>query len=152
MRELIRPGLTTVARLGLFLSLAAWFVGNGWVGTIAIPFGAGHVATGLGAHGWFAGYFRSMTSFNTRFSPSSEKYNAGAYFGEQLPREASAFISAHSNGEFLGMRSTQFNANVGRLGDAISIQHWLVVTIFAAFYTLLSWVCRKHEPEAVGDE
>lgn len=152
MRELIRPGLTTVARLGLFLSLAAWFVGNGWVGTIAIPFGAGHVATGLGAHGWFAGYFRSATSFNTRFSPSSEKYNAGAYFGEQLPEEARAFITAHSNGEFLGMRSTKFNANVGRFGDAISIRHWLVVTIFAAFYALLSWVCRKHEPEAVGDE
>lgn len=56
MRSLIRPSLFVVARLGLFLTLAAWLVGQSFVIFITVPAASGSIVTSVCPEGWIMGY------------------------------------------------------------------------------------------------
>ncbi len=73
MRDLIRPTLFIVARLGLFLAVVAWIVGQWWQVTCALPVSSDGVAVWICARRWVLEYgeFASETSYDSIFGPNT---------------------------------------------------------------------------------
>lgn len=134
MRPLIRPGLFAFARLGLFLSVAAWLVTQYWWLRVGSPWLIGDVLPG----GYVAGFGYPADDWGIEARPVSRKAELSWVFRDpitgpymNLPRLDTAF---HRFGVTF--------ADYGQLGH-LSVRHWLVVTVFALFYALLKWFYRK---------
>ena len=69
MRDLIRPTLFILARLGLFLAVVAWIVGQWWQVTCALPVSSDGVAVWICALEY--GEFASETSYDSIFGPNT---------------------------------------------------------------------------------
>lgn len=126
MKKLIRPFLSAVAQLGLFLSLAAWIAGQRWQTNLTIgPLGISNTQS-LWSFGW-----------DSRFSDFSVNTTTG---------NEAAINSNYSN---LWFRRLQTSPGIAFRRWAtvwIMIKHWLLVTIFALSYAVLKYVYRK-QPE-----
>ena len=136
MRELIRPALFLVARVGLFLSLLAWSLGHMWQG-VGVVYGFAGVLdqTGIGV-----GLDRKST--RTAIIPRA---------GETMTTQQ--FLDGvHSRPGDWGLRLHVIAFNVRASEAAIAMQHWLIVTIFALFYGVLKWVYRKRGTEVADGE
>ena len=138
MRELIRPALFLVARLGLFLSIVAWaasqttnVLGNAVV-FIPLQFTIDET-----------GYAMADDPFPASWSIRARRYLAlwqirstWARFHEPSFSAPGIWIDAHN-------LNTEW---------AIAVYHWLVVTSFALFYGVLKWVYWEHATEVKPDE
>ena len=124
MRSLIRPTLFWVARMGLFLSLATWCIGQSWQGT-------GHLYGFVGAIDQF-GLGASMGPNRGAGVNRNSDYEIVKEFldGTHVP----------SKGHFIGMAAIALYIGTEW---AMAIRHYLVVAIFALFYGMLKWVYRK---------
>lgn len=126
MRELIRPTLFMIVRLGLFLAVVTWGAGQTWQGFgLAYPIAAAIDKTGVGIaitaenQGW--------RIVKDRHTPSVLNFLGGV----GLPSDVS----------FLSLHVTAFLSGSGRV--CFAIRHWFIVTIFVLFNGVLIWVYRK---------
>lgn len=140
MRELIRPVLFLVARMGICLGVPGWIIGQSWQGVVF-----NSVVT--------LAIDRSGIAF--RLSPPStedwtikahENYDAdlvGGSFGFGAYEVVSTLPGVH-------IWRLSHVARVGIWGHQIifSTRHWFIITIFAHFYGLLKWMYRKRERTA----
>ena len=157
MRELIRPGLFWMARLGLFLSVVAWGLGQWWHAKAACSFGT----TLLSEHGWYVQNSGRTRKMRLSIVPiesvlPSNKLVIDWRFNRvnAAPIDHEGFLtSVYFNGSSMSEFSGVVVINTPFLRHwSISTRHWLIVTIFALFYGVLKWGYRKRGTEAVRDE
>lgn len=127
MRPLVRPFLFAVARLGLFLSVTAWIVGQWWLFCGVAQVNVTHVA-GLILHpNKFDLFLTDNIGLANPFYVNSVSVGGK---GAELA-SLDMFMVLHSIGQ-----------------DATSIPHWLIVTMCGVFYGILKWVYRKKSSES----
>ena len=115
MRELIKPTLFIIARTGLFLSVAAWIVGQCWT----LQLDANYVIGGPAAKAWVAGLTGRPIGFNYHVLSNSS-------------------LPPGSGNEF-----TEWPITFSRERRWVSVQHWFLCAIFAAFSIFLHFIYRK---------
>ena len=145
MRALIQPTLLVTARLGLFLSVVAWGVGQWRHTVIRCPIGSvGVVKRGVCV---YPGLLSSL-SYESReypgkkFSYSSEQALLDSWTDEFFESlfDPPASSSVDGGGSFVGVTVFQ---HPKLKGAWLSFRHWLIVTIFAVFNVVLMWIYRK---------
>ncbi len=131
MRELIKPGLFWVARLGLFLAVVAWGVGQCWQG-LGFAFGVMGVV--------------DPTGIAVQFHPSLLG-EWGVYEYPDL-RAVEMFLDVpNAPVGALHLSLNVLAVHIEYSFAAFGIKHWVNVTIFAAFYALLKFFFRRR-PES----
>lgn len=155
MRELIRPTLFLVARLGLFFALVAW-IGGQWQETeCCIPLSSGQFDLGNCARGWIFKHHSRKQGPGYSFGAVREPDPVDPLrFGEDFfltnmtmdylfhdppPVAVSLNVAGVVAGEMWGQRF-------------LTTRHWLIITIFALFYGVLKWVYRKRGKELAANE
>jgi cbb3-type cytochrome oxidase subunit 3 len=155
MRDLIRPTLFILARLGLFLAVVAWIVGQWWQVTCALPVSSDGVAVWICARGWVLEYgeFASESELRFDFRPEYGQLD-GLVFGEEFKFSENAFgnkaLAEVADSRSVNVAGVVFGQSWG-ITD-LAIRHWLIVTFFALFYGVLKWVYRKRGNELAADE
>jgi len=160
MRELIRPTLFMIVRLGLFLTVVAWSFGQWWTLSFAIP---------VNDHTALAGFGRTSIYFgvHSRRQPGLvmiQDYEGSTVgsrwlsdrWTEELPGEFAKYNS-DLRAVLLSMiprfkLDRQRDEFVRTLGyvfwigpqKGLRINHRLVVTLFTIFNGLLMWRNCKH--------
>ena len=134
MRELIRPALFLVARVGLFLGVVAWVVGQTWQGVGFTP-GCGAI---VDQHGVIVG-------INT---PSDRGWGGEEISGTMLVKEFLSVRDTLPGTRYWGFGAFAVLQETGSV--IIAFRHWLIITIFALFYGVLKWVYRKRGTEIAG--
>ena len=140
MRELIRPALFLVARLGLFLAIVAWVAGqfslmSNYIGVIQIGTGPQNFVIAQ----WNPVLLDRIPQPKLDYRPTDDWDVLG-------------MITYKTIAEFIpGVRLCR---SPGRsvIHNAIIVRHWLVVTIFGLFNGVLMWVYRKRGKELAADE
>ena len=150
MRGLIRPALFMIARLGLFLAVAAWIVAQWQEAKCYILLAGIELEIGNCTRGWKFEYadFTQGTKFQLVLVPDPVRFDT-LRFGEDYPRTMDilkyggvrpipASISTNVAGVVVG--------EVWRQGF-LTLKHWLVVGVFALFNVVLMFIYHKR-PEA----
>ena len=149
MKPLIRPFLFAVARLGLFLAVMAWIVGQWWTIYSAIPAGHGLVEIYVGDKSYEVSRWDVLPS--TSFNITADRRADSLPF-EVLYTLFRGELRSDSCGQaLLYVGPGFFTAKQGVI-DGMSIRHWLIITIFALFYGVLKWVYRKRGTEVADGE
>jgi len=124
-----------IARLGLFLAVVAWVVGQQHQGFgFAYP-----IVTAIDKTGVAIAFTTECGHWGireVRHMPIVLDFLDGVNF----PKDVS----------YWSLHAIAFLYDPGQVSFAI--RHWLVVTIFALFYGVLKWVYRKRGKELAADE
>ena len=136
MRPLIRPTLFAIARLGLFLSVAAWVVGQ---------FFYIRIASGVVIHKGIivvSPELRHVLEFEVsrrqEIEPAISEFFEPDYVRSTYP--GSVHVRSMPGVVYLmPIPPVDFGA--------IAVRHWLMVTVFIAFNLILHFIYRKR-PEA----
>ena len=133
MRELIRPGLFSVARLGLLLSVFAWIIGQFWLMQIgplqSVDRGIVIVLPP-----------RPTATWMPRVAPHAESRFLNMVFNpQQLAESVSDTFEVHQvpGAAFVVERSAA-------TAYLLAIRHWLIVGLFAVFYATLKCAYLRH--------
>ena len=128
MRQLIRPTLFLLARLGLFLAVTTWAVSSDH----RFILHAGHVGAALASEGWiFAAYEEEHYDFQVT-PPEVDTYIAG-YFDYPMPGLERAG----------GLSVGGFTVIAASGWLSLAFRHWLVVTVFIVLNLALHFIYRK---------
>ncbi len=148
MRELIRPGLFWVARLGLFLAVVAWVTSLSWSCMLQVP----GVRAELISHGLIFSHHPAFNARSLGVNPSEGEWIFNDWlFGYNVKFfQAYSPFSAHEPPYRWGIPGLTRAHSSGT--QIIAVSHWLIVTTFATFYGVLKFVYRKRRTEGVGDE
>lgn len=119
MRELIRPSLSIVARLGLFLAVVAWVVGQTWQ-KMGVFYGAVGV---LDSSGVAVGFQLSYASSRNIYNRTMVDNFLGA-----ADLKAPKYFSLGAVGLYIQPQS-----------GCLAVRHWLMVTMFAFLNMFLHW-------------
>ncbi len=142
MQSLIKPALFWVARLGLFLSVAAWIVGQWWfVGLSHV--GAGITRMFVGQEGWVLHQSHDW-ALPTRGTLSCEASPIKGWPQRHAFNDTALNDSTSIYGAVVMKQQSLMNLVTRK---SIAIRHWLNVTTFALFYSVLKFIYRKR-PEA----
>ena len=133
MRDLIKPTLFIVARLGLLLAVVAWIIGQWWMVKVSSQ-------VEMSRRGW---QYCNVLPMEARFSiwRKTEWHNLDVSITDFLSETPRTDVS------FRGIEFRQYSAV-----RYLRVPHWLIVTIFALFYGVLKWVYRKRGKELAADE
>lgn len=154
MRELTRPALFMIARLGLFLTLLAWAAGQWHRFSVLIPVPTGTAGAELTAASWQFRYVR--VTFNVGIENFSEVLvsppmaclslrQLSLHEKFQLTSAVNCYLSR------LPEQSTNTGAGgvsqgVDPMKDYINVPHWLLVTVVMAFNIFLHVIyCKRPE-------
>ena len=152
MRELIRPTLFVVAKVGLSLVVILWGVSQYWSTRTYVSIFVVHTCEfGLAVQ------FRPRldlgryyhTSIVHRTHGKIDKLSPSRWsFGlvKPSPYHPSTKPQAYL---FSGIATHKLHGGIGHM---IAIRHWLIITIFALFYGVLKWVYRKRGTEVADGE
>ena len=147
MRNLIRPGMFLIVRLGLFLSIAVWVLSQSWAGfgragtsTITIvPLGV-VLTFNESASGTLAGSVRRLDNLNVWGNWSTNPRFNGAFYAKPNTYYSTGFALPGLVYIDLPYRTR------------IAIHHWLIVVLFTLSYCCLKFVYRKTTTESDVDE
>lgn len=154
MRELIRPTVFLVARLGLFFAVVLWIVGQLVGATVSgngsIPrCRADTVESGL----LICLSTNSRLPQKSKFTPyrdlDHETQRAAFLEAVFLPDQHPAFIFDLKRDYWAVLGLTVFH---GREHVLFVVSHWLIATIFVLFNGVLMWLYRKRGEELAADE
>lgn len=149
MKPLIRPFLIAVARLGFFLAVVAWIIGQWWMCSLTAGLFNATATTDLSTRGINIRFstFRAIPwSAQATRTPSPEQIQ----FLEYAFDETGAPLMG------IGVE-TSFHTGIGFVYTnngfmrIIAIRHWLIVSVFFAFNLALHFIYRKR-PEAESCE
>ena len=148
MRELIRPALFWVVRLGLFFAVAAWVVAQ-WCFVEM-------TASGLGRSGRIL-VWPKETAIISEPTARQPGIRTWLYRDNNHPHSYSQSLVEQVKDTPMysavrPIRGITLVMDRRVLRAAVLIRHWLVVTIFAVFYGVLKWVYWERGRKAVGDE
>lgn len=129
MRELIRPTLFMVAKLGLFLSVVAW-VASQWIQLHLILDSA--VSATMESKR-FVAVDRSEPSCLPLTTLLTCRADEAFETLTEIESEPDTF-------GFCG-----WSHNESSFGLQIAVRHWLIVSVFALFYGVLKWVYGKRK-------
>lgn len=142
MRSLIRPALFMITRLGLFLSVAVWAVGQWW--TIRIDNSQQDVYFSVDGHGWLATNIRSPPHSAGAGWQWSTSPTDGEILNDVLL--VSNSFSLFENQVPIAFEAVQgVGYRIGELFTFIAIRHWLVVTNFTLVHFAL-WCTTESQP------
>ena len=136
MRELIKPGLFGVVRLGLFLSVVTWIVSQWWQG--------------------MGGAFRAFGVIDQAGIVVQCHASLSEGWGvheEPNLKVTQMFLAPHkvpTNAMHVSLRVLAIH--IESSGAVFGIRHWFLATIFATSYGVLKWAYRKRGAEPVSDE
>ena len=155
MRNLIRPTLFAAARLGLFLAITAWIVGQWWIFELGHtnywmasgPGGIVVVRTNLSPPAWYR--YTALDSSNDLRA----KYLAEGYpevFGrfpkveEIVDWDHIVAMPYHDSTDWscCGVRIRRW-----RLGASFSIRHSTIVSVFILVHIVLTIICRMSQDD-----
>lgn len=147
MRSLVRPTLFAVARLGLFLAVAGWIVGQWRCVGMNVSVSGTYVSVGICSDGWFV--FRSL--FPSRpFNPMD-----GIDFSTQ-PTENDSFSNEISVMRYLAGEESANSMSIPGIeyctfGEyfAVILRHWLIVAILILSFGALRLSYRRKPPSEV---
>jgi len=145
MRSLIRPALFAIARLGLFLSVVAWIVGQWW--SVDLKFN-GVVALGsdrgiaVGAYSLRSLRLPITTFLRTQNLRTNLEYNYWVF----VPERHSEVLGG-SDISYYNFRVGYFFWRPGTAIRMVSVPHWLITTAFVVFNILLHFIYRRR-PES----
>ena len=137
MRELIRPALFVVARVGMFLSLVATIAGQFWQSSLNTGFAVlvvERAGVGFSMH--------AASDYGLHIAEHSDSTMVEDYIAFEIDGKPRSGDIGILNIARVGLSRTEF---------VFGGRHWLIVTFFGLFYGVLKWVYRKREPE-VADE
>ena len=140
MRSLVRPFLFTVARLGLFLAVTAWIMGQRWTIYSTIPAVYGVVEICVGDRSYEVSWWDVLSS--TSFNIGANRRTDPLPFEVLYTLFRGELRSDSCGQELLYVGPGFFTAKQGVI-DGISIRHWLVTTIFLTFNITLHIIYRK---------
>ncbi len=141
MRPLIRPVLFAIARLGLFLSVVAWVVGQWWSvdvkanGLFALSSDKG---IAVGAYSLSSLRVPTTTIVRTQNLRTNLDFNYWLF----SPEEHSEMLT-RSNISIYAIRVGYYFWRPGTTLREVSFHHWLITTIFAAFNLTLHFIYRR---------
>jgi len=151
MRELIRPTLFMIARLGLLVAIAGWLASQWWNFELNLDTDngrragvAGVVDQGWGCIGKFAVYPTSTSLSVT----SPEPLRFGAMYLRAAFGDDAKYLSSWVDWQF---NLVGFRVAFGPL-KYFSVRHELVFTLSALFNGVLMWVYRKRGKDLAADE
>lgn len=134
MKHLIRPLLATIARLGLFLSVAVCLTGQKWTVEFCLPNSTGETTFTICRSGIvFAdrGKFQMGAAVYLLPSSTNERLTAWAHFLQNYcwdePEKGSLETQAAGSTLVPGVRWVPFRPS----GGCLAIHHWLPVSLFA---------------------
>ena len=123
MKPLIRPFLFAVARLGLFLAVAAWIVGQWRFASMNL----GHFGAGL-----------SASSVHISWEPRKSRYNLFVNEGAEV--EA---LTAYTNTWFRRLRRLPGIALRTHSAPWLIVNHWLIVSSLTLTNIAIHFIYRK---------
>ncbi len=159
MKPLIRPFLFTVARLGVFLAVTAWIVGQWWIFEVghtrywlaAGPHGIVAVRTNLSPPDWYR-YVAYDSSNDLRAQYLAEGYPDT--FG-RLPKVTAIVDWDHfvamPFSESVNWSSCGVHFRRWSMGSSVSLSHLLIVSILVFFHAVLVLIYRKRQGEGDAD-
>lgn len=135
MRDLVRPTLFMIARLGLFFAVVTWIVGQRWRLEIQVP----RVRGSLMKQGWLIWPW-PVSEFSLACDTQAETpwFRDTYEFGHYSNGDSKSFWG------YLGVGADRPTQNSD---GYLSFRHWLIVTVFALFNGVLMWVYRKRGKE-----
>ena len=147
MRSLIRPILFTAARLGTFLAVVSWILGQWWFLHVSVPDPMAARAFDLSfcSHGWVLGWMsRSKPRFHTSVVPRNGFCPVGWAFVDYSQE------SANSNYRVAPGLNLCHVPLIGRGMSwmSVSVRHWLNVVCFTLFYAVLKFIYRRRPESA----
>lgn len=128
MRELVRPCLFIIARLGLFLAVVAWVVGQWWSSAFRIS----HIAVATDPNVWS---FSSDNRLPPRFDYCIWRNQDDAITAQNL-------VWYRRWNVFPGVSARRWLSL-----PWILIKHWFIVTVLLTFNVTLHFIYRRR-PEA----
>lgn len=166
MRDRIRPTRFMIARLGLFLAVVAWIVGQCWLIEVEMPTSGSTTEFGFGRSAAYVGINTESEVETLRGTCQKPEHSAENHWLADeweglFPRievnEMRKFLIAHApvlkaRRDAEEIVSTSACVVWGGENPGVRIHHWLVVTIFAFFNGVLMWLCRKRGKETAADE
>lgn len=136
MRDLIRPTLFLLARLGLFFAVLAWVVGQWCMLDASIPFTSScSFSVLLVPQGWVLWQFDlDFPIVHWEIDVSDDAMYAPVF----APYQPNGGFTPNKLVEFCGAVYADEYKKI-----TVSLRHWLVATIFTAFNIILHFIYRK---------
>ncbi len=135
MKSLIRPFLFTIARLGFFLVVTAWIVGQWWYVHFNFPAPGGGCFLSTSPSGLVVGHYQDPLEWQCRIIRVPDSNRERRQLGVFDPTELPFGISFMWN-----------------YGPVIAISHWLTTFIFLAFNILLHIIYHKRSERQPCDD
>lgn len=155
MRALIRPTVFMIARLGLFLAVAAWIAGQWQSVSFLLPLPVGMARTELTADNWQCWHLSkrfnvSMTELVRTRQSSTATITADERFKLmwQIERIESIKVQRATGGNIPASNPIETPTP----DSEIHLAHWLIVTIFALLNGVLMWAYGKRENTTILNE
>lgn len=135
-----------IARLGLFLSVVAWGVGQWRETKCCIPFSRGQLDIGNCARGWIFEHHSHSQMSGFSFGVVRDRDPVDSLrFGEDYPMTMDLMESGYLLPVPASISTNVAGVVVGEVWGQrfLTLRHWLVVALFALFNGVLMWLYRR---------
>lgn len=142
MKPLIRPTLFIIMRLGLFLAVLAWIVGQWWFVDASIPTPNGSVCIMVDNRGPVVNKWKFRQDCFLKLEPLQATSSLDSVFNSQEWTDILSYKRHYMIDTYPLVIIRGFNHGAWQ-GTIIATRHWVVVTFFALFYGGLKWMYGK---------